>query len=55
MNGKKPFQFKSLYVKKCSQQLVCFLGETLDFDFLLSEKEGFAKTIQFLKDKEAQK
>jgi hypothetical protein len=33
-------------------------GETLnlaDFDFLLSEKEGFVKTIQFLKDKEAQK
>ena len=33
-------------------------GETLDsedFNFLLSEKEGFAKTIQFLKDKEAEK
>jgi hypothetical protein len=32
-------------------------GETLDladFDFLLSEKEGFAKTIQFLSDREAQ-
>jgi hypothetical protein len=29
-------------------------GETLDFDFLLSEKEGFAITIQFLKDKEFQ-
>jgi hypothetical protein len=29
-------------------------GETLnlaDFDFLLSEKEGFVKTIQFLKKK----
>ncbi len=32
-------------------------GETLDladFDLSLSEKEGFAKTIQFLSDREAQ-
>ena len=33
-------------------------GETLDsadFDFLLSEKEGFVKTIQFLKKKKNDK